>query len=256
MPHQSQTNPCPTPYADTQAVCAPARTTLRTGCTIERTGIQHNDLAKEHENSVYFDERVKALEGLDHVLVERLGYVSEYYGKHHMPQALMVGKKERANEHLIQYNDYDYDLDEFYYMYDTDGRKLRRYLQTFENRGEISKDPLLEGDQIDSYTGYPYSPIDLDSRARYKSPTGTTLSEGNGFHPIDVIEPNVMGLNSLSAEYTPTHFIGDTATKALARLKKKQQQEEEEEGDNPDHYQPWFLTVSFNSPHPPFLPAW
>jgi arylsulfatase A-like enzyme len=59
------------------AVCGPARTTLRTGCTIERTGIQHNDLVTEFENGPLFQDRVKNLEGIDHILVEKLGYVSE-----------------------------------------------------------------------------------------------------------------------------------------------------------------------------------
>jgi hypothetical protein len=59
------------------AVCAPARTTIRTGCTIERSGIQHNDLVSEYENGPLFQERVENLEGIDHVLVDKLGYVSE-----------------------------------------------------------------------------------------------------------------------------------------------------------------------------------
>ena len=61
------------------AVCAPARTTIRTGCTIERTGIQHNDLIHEHEykNSALFMDRLEKLQGIDHVLVDKLGYVSE-----------------------------------------------------------------------------------------------------------------------------------------------------------------------------------
>lgn len=61
------------------AVCAPARTSLRTGCTIERTGIQHNDMIHEHEysNGAIFVDRLQKLEGIDHVLVDKLGYVSE-----------------------------------------------------------------------------------------------------------------------------------------------------------------------------------
>jgi hypothetical protein len=59
------------------AVCAPARATLRTGCTIERTGIQHNDLTTEYMNGPLFQDRVEKLQGLDQILVEKLGYVSE-----------------------------------------------------------------------------------------------------------------------------------------------------------------------------------
>jgi hypothetical protein len=61
------------------AVCAPARTSIRTGCTIERTGIQHNDLIDEHEyqNGDIFVDRLDKLVGIDQVLVDKLGYVSE-----------------------------------------------------------------------------------------------------------------------------------------------------------------------------------
>jgi arylsulfatase A-like enzyme len=61
------------------AVCAPARTSIRTGCTVERTGIQHNDLIHEHEyqNGYIFADRLNKLEGIDHVLVDKLGYVAE-----------------------------------------------------------------------------------------------------------------------------------------------------------------------------------
>lgn len=61
------------------AVCAPARTSLRSGCTIERTGVQHNDLILEDEyrKSAIFTERIETLESIDHILVDELGYVSE-----------------------------------------------------------------------------------------------------------------------------------------------------------------------------------
>jgi hypothetical protein len=61
------------------AVCAPARTSIRTGCTIERTGIQHNDLPHEHgyQHVAMFADRLNKLEGIDHVLVDKLGYISE-----------------------------------------------------------------------------------------------------------------------------------------------------------------------------------
>lgn len=174
-------------------------------------------------------------------MVEKLGYVSDYFGKWHIPEALMVGRDEQEGENLIQYNDYDYDNDEFYYVFDSDGRKYRRYLETYEQWGEISKD-LEEGQQIDSSSGYPYTPIMLDSRARHGSPTPTELSERNGFNPEDVGQPSVMGVSSLSTDYTNTHFTGDIATRAITRLKQQSD--------------PWFLTVSFHSPHPPFVPAW
>jgi hypothetical protein len=59
------------------AVCGPARTTLRTGCTVERTGIQHNDLTIEFLYNPFYKQRVQELESIDQVLVEKMGYVSE-----------------------------------------------------------------------------------------------------------------------------------------------------------------------------------
>jgi ribosomal protein S27E len=61
------------------AVCAPARATIRTGYTIERTGVQHNDLIHESEykKSAIFQERIESMESIDHILVDKLGYVSE-----------------------------------------------------------------------------------------------------------------------------------------------------------------------------------
>jgi hypothetical protein len=213
---------------------------LRTGCTIERTGIQHNDLAKEYLASPFFSERVKEIEGLDHVLVEKLGYVSEYFGKYHMPQSL-VEARESSRAHILQHNDFDYDTGNFFFRFDSEGGKMRSQLATFERRGEISKE-LEDGEQIDTYSGFPYSPIDLDSRTRHRSPTGTTLSEENGFQRYEIGQPNEMGLFSLATEYTSTYFTGDIAMRALERLK--------------NQTSPWLLTVSFHSPHPPFIPAW
>jgi Mycoplasma protein of unknown function, DUF285/Sulfatase len=59
------------------AVCAPARTTLRTGCTIERHGVQENDLYKWYDRGDLFKDRVNNVVSIDQLLVEELGYVSE-----------------------------------------------------------------------------------------------------------------------------------------------------------------------------------
>jgi arylsulfatase A-like enzyme len=157
-------------YFQHSAVCAPARTTIRTGCTIERTGIQHNDLITEYVNGPWFQQRVESLVGLDHVLVEKLGYLSEYYGKWHLPDKLWYSKNEsKSDDNVIHYNDYDFTLAEPYFLDDSDGRKNQRYLDYWEQQGTISR-ALQEGQQYDTYTGYPYTPIQLDARARHGSP--------------------------------------------------------------------------------------
>lgn len=163
------------------AVCAPARTTMRTGCTIERTGIQHNDLITEYTNGPWFQARVESLIGLDQVLVERMGYLSEYYGKWHMPDTLWYSKnttttdtnnsnKKNNKDNIVQYNDYDFVNSEFYFLDDSDGRKNQRYLDYHVQQGQIERSISQDGQQYDTYTGFPYTPIQLDARARKQSP--------------------------------------------------------------------------------------
>ncbi|KAG7354075.1 sulfatase [Nitzschia inconspicua] len=233
------------------AVCAPARTTLRTGCTIERTGMQHNDLADNYAYGELFLERVESLESLDHILVEKYGYISEYYGKWHMPD-LLYHSKSNTSEPIVQFNDFDFLTDKFGFIGDDSSHKVRRYLKQYEEIGIISREQksvnataVLRGKmpqmsrgkpQIDTYTRYPYIPVQLDTR--YDSPVGTDLKDGS-FESYEQSQPNLMGIFSLSEEESPTHFTGDIAIRALDRLKAQPE--------------PWFLTVSFHHPHPPFI---
>ncbi|KAG7358122.1 phosphonate monoester hydrolase [Nitzschia inconspicua] len=217
------------------AVCAPARTTLRTGCTIERTGVQHNDLAEEFMNNPFYEERVHELESLDHVLAEKMGYVSEYYGKWHMPQPL-IESRDGSRRNVVQYNDFDYSKDEPFYLYDADGRKYKRYLES-SSAGPVY---FKTGEQMDPFSGYPYTPIQLD--ARYGMPTNTALTTDGGLPRNRVGQPNVLGMSALDEGFTPSFFTGDITKKAIQRLQQ--------------HSDPWFVTASFHSPHPPFVASW
>lgn len=60
-------------------VCAPARGTLRTGCTIERNGIQANDLVKQntYQKIKVFETKINNSTAIDQVLAEN-GYNVEY----------------------------------------------------------------------------------------------------------------------------------------------------------------------------------
>lgn len=228
------------------AVCGPARTSLRTGCTIERTGVQHNELIHEYVNSELFTERVQNLVGLDHILQEA-GYTVEYYGKWHLPDVLYKDREDETS--VIQYNDYDYGSKEFYFRYDSNGRKLRRHLEHFEDRGYINKD-LDEWEQIDTFTKFPYLPNKIDSRYGYEAGTELTTRDG-AFSNAETTQPNIVGRYKLSANYTPSFFNFDVAFKALDRLLTEQ-----ETNDDDDDKTPFFLTVSFHNPHPPMVPAW
>jgi len=272
-------------------VCGPARTSLRTGCTIERTGIQHNDMTTEYKNvnaqntqtNINTKRRVEQLRGIDDVLVDKYGYLSNhYYGKFHMPDVLAT---------QIHANDYDYSTQQHYFLFDSEGRKLKRYLQHSSailgeiNTTDWTTDTMLEGEQLETYSGQPYTPIELDTRARHHSPTNTPLerSEDNDFRSYEVSQSNEMGLYAHPHNYTSTYYTGDVANKALRILvknqveQKKQQkrnsilrqqqrqrqramQEHESHSDTSEEetilVDPWFLTVSFHSPHPPMIPSW
>jgi hypothetical protein len=129
----------------------------------------------------------------------------------------MYGKKDEQRN-LFHYNDFDYKNDEFFFLNDSDGRKNQRYLQHFDDLGLIDRDAINEGEQYDTYTGYPYIPITLDSRARKNSPTGTPLTQTRGFEIYEVTQSNVLGRYGLGEAYTPSHFTGDVGNKALQRL--------------------------------------
>jgi arylsulfatase A-like enzyme len=210
------------------SVCAPARATIRTGCTIERTGIQHNELITEYVKSAFFTQRVQSLKGLDQVLTQN-GYVSEHYGKWHLPSPLWAN---------VSNNDFNYSSQQFYFRDDTIDAKTKRYLTYFESQGQISR-ALDAGMQIDTYTKFPYRPIPLD--ARYGRPTGTPLDASAGFAEWQTGQAGVLGVNKLGANYTNSRFIYDTSFRALQRLKRGNK--------------PFFLTVSFHNPHPPMVPA-
>lgn len=217
------------------AVCAPARASLRTGCTIERTGIQSNQLITQYGDGQWFADRVGEAVTLDHVLVEEYGYVSEYYGKWHLPEVWARARPGDANppdsakgSGVINFNDYSYGTGEFFFNPDSEAAKLHRYLDHFESLGEISK-TVQKGQVVDKFTKYPYYPAaldqSLDERIRNKDDVAVA-----------------MGNFSLGGEYTSSFLFGDVSNKALGRLVAQER--------------PWLLTLSFQSPHPPMIPAW
>lgn len=158
-----------------------------------------------------------------------------------MPETLAMSKVD--GKPILQNNDYDYETDTFSFFYDDSTQKIRRHLQYFEDLGQIDKSFTEEGMQTDIYTRYPYMPVQLDSR--YGMPTGTDLA-GDIFTREELGQPNVMGRYKLSEDFTPSHFEGSVAVKALYRLRQQRR----------DDGRAWFLTASFHSPHAPFVAAW
>jgi arylsulfatase A-like enzyme len=111
---------------------------------------------------------------------------------------------------------------------------MKRHLEYFQKLGQINKELPEKGMQIDTYTQFPYSPIGLDARWNQRIDTEPPM------------QSRVMGRYKLSEAYTPSHFEGSLAVKALARLRGQRRKEG----------RAWFLTASFHNPHPPFVPAW
>jgi len=225
-------------------VCGPARGALRTGCTLERTGLQAN---KSEEKEVYekiklFENKVTNSVSLDQTLADEMGYQVEYYGKWHLPDFYHFNKS-RFNQvtNAVTYNDYDFETKRF--KLSTNEAwvlKLRRYLKYDESQGNIKRE-FRPGDQLDTYSRFPYTPIRLD--ARYGLPTDTDIDNTGRFPQLDgrKTQPNIKGPYSLGKDYTAIAYNGKIAVKALDRLARSSK--------------PFALTVSFHNPHAPMLPT-
>ncbi|KAL3906173.1 MAG: hypothetical protein SGILL_009379 [Bacillariaceae sp.] len=171
-----------------------------------------------------------------------------------MPERLYMERSGDTSKPVVRLNDFDFTESKFQFKSDANSRKVRRYYEQYQDLGKVTRSQksvnstavisgrlprLTRGNpQIDTYTRYPYIPIALDTR--FSKPPGTDLKERNGFESFERSQPNVMGIFALKEEEgTPTHFTGDIAIRSLRRLRAE-----------PD---PWFLTVSFHHPHPPFV---
>ena len=219
-------SPCP--------VCGPARTVLRTGCTIERTGVQTNIL-DDHTNQLnrkLFQDKIEQLESLDQILVEDYGYVSEYYGKWHIPDRLY--QRRNGSALAVQFNDYDFSTQTPTFRTSNWETMLKAYLNYFQNRGDIIKDIMQEGQQIDTSSKYPYTPISLDSR--FGKPTGTSTKNLSSF---DASQDSQMGNLTLHKNYSSSFLNHHVALRALNRLASQDK--------------PFLLTVSYHHPHPPYM---
>ena len=217
------------------SVCGPARVSLRTGCTIERSGVQTNDLADDAQlgtiNPQLFHEKIQKLEGLDQILVEDHGYLSEYYGKWHMPERLYHSRD--GSSRVVTYNNYNHPEAAFEFKPVSWGRMLKSYLSHLETNGYSIKN-FQPGQQEDPYSTYPYTPISLDSR--FGLPTNTSLDDLSDF---DGRQDSQIGNYTSGKNYSSSFHNHDVALRALNRLALQEK--------------PFLLTVSYHHPHPPFI---
>lgn len=219
------------------AVCAPTRTSLRTGLTLEHHGAQTNSLVEKStytKNPNLFQSKIESAETIDQILVEDLGYVSEYYGKWHLPEDYL--KNRAGTDYIMSYNTFDFSDSSFSLVADRSwGNFYKDYLNFYNNRGEISK-TYPDGSQQNTFSKYAYYPVQLD--VRYGMPTNTRLTSPP-FESWETSQPNVIGEDDLGEKYTPSGMNGFIGVQALGRLCQQ---------DNP-----FFLTISFHNPHAPMV---
>lgn len=200
------------------SVCVPARATFRTGNTIERHGVQSNDLYKEsvYDNDARFQDKIEADVTFDQILVENRGYAAEHFGKWHIPRIFLWSQDYSTP--IMQYNDADFtgmtsDTDYAHIVYsfvNSDGSLSISDKLADGNYG-LSKVEEV-GMQKDTLTGYPYIMDAIDTR--YGLPPYTSKNP-DGKTPV---QPDLQGRLTLPANRTPSYFEGTAAVGALERL--------------------------------------
>jgi len=214
--------PCP--------VCAPARTSVLTGATIEKTTVTINPDANAKNKCPYtsFDQ-----------ILEASGYHSEWYGKFHSPTKLAIGYSNPDQGGLtgaaLIYGDKDL------------------YKQLTDEK--VPKRALVQGEQRapSYYRGIPYRPNPMDpsygkppsNAAKTKknakaAKQAATANDDAADDDGDGGGDNVHGCITLPADLTLTSFTAGRALAALDRMPKNQ---------------PFQLTCSIVAPHPPVLPG-
>lgn len=181
------------PYAYTAcAVCGPSRSSILTGSSVERTGVNSN------EQTYYYDgENIMTMPTFDQILAEN-GYHCEYYGKWH---AMTSSADAYKNPIQIAENGNS--------VFGPGGQShiWRDYLKTL---GPIPQPG--EGEFIDGMSKYPYIANPLD---RYYGRTQEDIDRENLKHS----QPDQHGELLLDKEHTMTAFQARQTLEALERLK-------------------------------------
>jgi len=207
------------------AVCAPARSTFRTGRTLERHGGQSNDLSNKstYDLDAQFKNKIEAAVTFEQILVESRGYVAEHYGKWHMPE--IFNWSTNGATRVMQYNDFNFVS--LTPLFNNSSSSLDYDAKLASVAGGLST-TQSPGMQKNTYSQYPYVTDRIDTRYGL-APYATNV----------VSQPDQQGRDTLPANRTPSYFEGTAALAALDRL-----------ATNP---QPFVLTASFHNPHAPMV---
>jgi len=174
------------------AVCAPARSSILTGHTVEHTGMRTNDRAYYYE-----EEGLMTMPTFDEILTEN-GYHCEYYGKWHSQTShtdIYKNPKQQAKNgksifaHGGQNHVYvDYINEHF----------PKRELRDGEMYDKFTKRPYIP-DPMDKYYGHLYEEVDEERKK--------------------LSQPNFYGELQVPAEHSFTAFQAKETIAAIERLK-------------------------------------
>jgi len=174
------------------AVCAPARSSILTGCTVENTGMRTNDRAY-----YYNAEAVMTMPTFDEILTEN-GYRCEYYGKWHS-----------QTSHTTIYKNPKQQAENGKSIFGNGG-------QSFVYQDYIDKvfpaSSLQSGEMYDNFSKRPYVPNPLDI---YYGKNYDVIKEEYRKQS----QPNFHGQSLIPKEYSFTAFQASETIEAIERLK-------------------------------------
>ena len=174
------------------AVCAPARSSILTGYTVENTGVRTNDRA------YYYDEEaVMTMPTFDEILTEN-GYHCEYYGKWHSQTSHTDIYKNPKQMSKSGKSIFGHGGQNFVYQDYINEAYPARELQPDEMLDKFTKRPYLP-DPMDKFYGKNHEAIEEERKK--------------------MSQPNFYGALQVPAEHSFTAFQAKEAIEAIERLK-------------------------------------
>lgn len=174
------------------AVCAPARSSILTGCTVEHTGMRRNDRA------YYYDEEaVMTMPTFDEILTEE-GYHCEYYGKWHSQTSHTTVYK---NPKQVSKNGHS--------VFAHGGQ---RYVHLDYLDANVPIREQTQGELYDRMTKRPYGTDPLD---KHHGMTYAELIASQEKYP----QCDMHGVLQIPKEHTLTAFQAKETIEAIERLK-------------------------------------
>ncbi|VGO23546.1 sulfatase-like hydrolase/transferase [Pontiella sulfatireligans] len=201
-------------------VCGPARTSLMTGRSVEKTQVRTNMATDERDITPMpcYDE-----------LLSDTGYRTEYYGKWHAP----LGRALKYDNAVAPAGMHEWERGPGL------SKEYEGYLKGKVNRIKLYNNPEYanSGLQEQTFDHRSYKPNPLDTR--YGMEPGIK-TDGNG-DKLKVAQPDQHGISTVPKEHTITAVQAKQTLAALERLAKRDE--------------PFSLHCSFHCPHSPITPS-